>query len=207
MENFSISSIDDPIGSDAEASLAVSRLVARIPYLGIWPELQGEQVINGAFLDTLFHRLSRAGLAREDLVKLAHAGDIADFRRLFEHALEVTEQSPLPNSEWAPVSATLGDDLLASLLGVSPASLRRYKRSERVTPDDVAARLHFLALVVSDLSGSYNEYGVRRWFGRPRLALGSKSPAVVLAGGFEPSGDGAKAVSQLAADLVGAGAA
>jgi hypothetical protein len=207
MAKFQIVSIDEPIGSDAEASLTVARLVARAEYLGLWPDLEGEQVVDRLFLNTLFLKLGAAGLERSDRIRLSHAGDLAEYRRLLEHALEVTEQSPLPASEWAPLQAVLGDELLAALLDISPASLRRYSRNERGTPDDIAARLHFLALVVADLSGSYNDYGIRRWFARPRQALGGKSPAAALEGAFQPSDDSARTVSQLAGDLLGAGAA
>jgi hypothetical protein len=36
----------------------------------------------------------------------------------------------------------------------------------------VAERLHWLAMVVADLAGSYNALGIRRWFERPRALLG-----------------------------------
>ena len=207
MAKFQIESIDEPIGSDAEASFAVARLISRAEYLGVWPELQGERVVNRAFLNTLFVKLVGAGLVRDDRLRLSNANTAAEYRSLFEHVLEVIEHSPLPASEWAPLHNVLGDELLANLLDISAASLRRYSRNERSTPDDIAGRLHFLALVVSDLSGSYNDYGIRRWFARPRQVLESKSPAAVLEGGFEPTGDAARTVSRLAADLLGAGAA
>jgi predicted transcriptional regulator len=35
--------------------------------------------------------------------------------------------------------------MLARLLGISPASVRRYAATTRETPDDVAARLHHIA--------------------------------------------------------------
>jgi S1-C subfamily serine protease len=65
--------------------------------------------------------------------------------------------------EW---NSILGPDLLGRLLGISPSSVRRYRGAARTTPDDVAGRLHFLSLVVADLSRAYNDIGVRQWFNR-----------------------------------------
>jgi len=74
---------------------------------------------------------------------------------------------------------------------VSTSSLRRYTAGARPTPDDVAARLHHVALIVGDIAGSYNDIGVRRWFTRPRTQLGTQTPATVLTGAShdgDPSG-------------------
>ena len=68
------------------------------------------------------------------------------------------------------------DDLLAALLGVSPISVRRYAKGERRCSDAVAARLHWLALLIDQLEGTYNAYGIRRWFQRPRAALDGQPP-------------------------------
>ncbi len=116
------------------------------------------------------------------------------------------EMSPQPAGEWAPVTGTLGEDLLAELVGVSVSSVRRYAGGSRATPQDVAERLHFLALLIADLAGSYNDFGVRRWLNRPRTPLGGRSPASLL-GEFDPEGPDAAAVATLAATLVGAGSA
>jgi hypothetical protein len=114
--------------------------------------------------------------------------------------------SPQPKGEWAPVLATLGEDLLAALLGVSVSSVRRYAAGSRGTPQDVAERLHFVALVMADLAGSYNDFGIRRWWARPRSQLGGRAPAALL-GEFDPNGQEAADVARLAASLAGAGAA
>ena len=102
--------------------------------------------------------------------------------------------------------STLGEDLLASLLGVSVSSVRRYAAGSRGTPQDVAERLHFMALVTADLAGSYNDFGIRRWWGRPRSQLGGRAPAALL-GEFDPNGQDAADVAGLAASLLGAGSA
>ncbi len=105
---------------------------------------------------------------------------------MLEHANEVSRASPVPASEWPVLQRVLGVDLLARLLSISTVSLRRYVTSARRTPDDVAARLHALALMVGDLAGAYNDAGIRRWFARPRTVLGNRAPVAVLTSGWRP---------------------
>ena len=109
--------------------------------------------------------------------------------------------SPVPHTEWLALSRSLGVDLLSRLLDISPSSARRYLSGARKTPDAIAARLHFLALVAGDLSGAYNEIGVRRWCDRKRSALGGKTPAEVLAGDWSAEDDGPGRVRELAGAL------
>ena len=117
------------------------------------------------------------------------------------------EMSPQPAGEWGPAIETLGEDFLAQLVSASPSSVRRYANQTRSTPQDVAERLHFIAMLLADLAGSYNEFGIRRWFSRPRSALDGQSPAALLGGEFDVDGESAAAVARLAAALTGAGAA
>ena len=79
-------------------------------------------------------------------------------------------------------SACWGDDLPARLLRISTVSLRRYLSGAGRTPDDVAVRLHALALIVGDLAGAYDDAGIRRWLARPRTALGNRAAVDVVAG-------------------------
>jgi hypothetical protein len=125
-----------------------------------------------------------------------------DLGRIYE---TITE-SPLPEVEWRAMRDVLGEALLERLLGVSRQSIVRYSSGERETPQAVAERLHVVALIVSDLSGSYNEYGVRRWFERPRPQLGGRSPSALMKGGWGPDDEAIGRVRALAAVLVGAGA-
>lgn len=74
---------------------------------------------------------------------------------------EALEGSAVPAREWAAMVGVFGVDELARLVGVSASSLRRYAAGTRATPDPVAARLHFLARVVAELKGAYNDVGVR----------------------------------------------
>lgn len=106
-----------------------------------------------------------------------------------------------PQQQWPAMVDVLGRGLLAELVGVSPSSLHRYRTGQRPTPGRVAARLHFLAVVTSDLNGSYNDFGVRRWFRRSRSALGGRSPTDLLSGDWDPEDEGAREVRELAASL------
>jgi hypothetical protein len=112
------------------------------------------------------------------------------------------EASPVPKSEWGGLARAFAPEDLSTLVNVSVSSLKRYQSGERETPDDVAARLHFLALVVGDLDGSYNTIGVRRWFQRKRSLLDGRAPAALLKGNWDPDDDGPQRVRQLARELV-----
>ncbi len=111
------------------------------------------------------------------------------------------DESPVPDREWRAVERILGLESMAELIGISISSARRYFAGERTTPDGVAARLHFLAFVVGDLAGAYNDVGVRRWFRRPRKLLDGNTPAQLLEGDWEPHDEGPRQVRELAASL------
>ena len=134
---------------------------------------------------------------------LAATGDSAKAWQLIADAIEV---SPYPDGEWEPARRILGDALLASLLGVSAASVRRYAGRERTTPDGVAERLHELGRITAALLGSYNDYGVRRWFGRARTQLDGHAPQDVLNGQWAPDDPAVIRVVALAEALTHAGA-
>ena len=117
------------------------------------------------------------------------------------------EDSSIPDREAAELLGVFGREGLAELLGTSQVSLGRYLGGSRAWPDDVAARLHWLALVVGDLRGGYNEFGVRRWFERPRPQLRGRSPRQLLGPKWNPDSRPATRVRDLAAALAGPGAA
>jgi len=120
---------------------------------------------------------------------------------------DAIEASPMPAAEWASMRELLKDDLLERLLNVSRQSILRYASGQRVTPAKVADRLHAVALIASDLAGSYNEFGIRRWFDRPRAQLAGKAPADILAGDWVAHARMPHKVRELAGTLVGAQAA
>jgi hypothetical protein len=145
-----------------------------------------------------------AGIARSPAIELENVEtpDATDLAELMKLVIAALEASPAPHSEWRSVSRVFDAESLAPLLGISVSSLRRYQAGTRATPDAVAARLHFLALVISDLAGAYNEIGVRRWFHRERSLLDDRTPATLLNGEWSPEDEGAQRVRELARSLV-----
>jgi hypothetical protein len=93
---------------------------------------------------------------------------------------------------------------LADLLHELDMSAAELSRQLKVPTNRITAIMN--GQLVSDLAGSYNEFGIRRWFGRPRSQLGGRSPSVVLKRGWSPDDDDIRRVRGLAAALVGAGA-
>ena len=105
---------------------------------------------------------------------------------------------PIPTSVWPALQRVLGADLLARLLSISVVSVRRYSSGARRMPDDVAARLHALSLMVDDLGGAYNDAGIRRWLIRPRTALGNRAPVDMLTPDWRPDDPNPRLVRSLA---------
>ncbi|MPZ18227.1 MAG: hypothetical protein GEV06_09980 [Luteitalea sp.] len=159
---------------------------------------------DAAGLQRLARRIERAGIARDAARALANVEEPtpAELAELLTMVIAALEASPAPVYEWKAISAVFDSEQLASLLGVSFSSLRRYQSGARTTPDEVAARLHWLALIVGDLAGTYNEIGIRRWFDRRRTALDGKSPASLLRGAWAPEDPGPQRVRALAQSLV-----
>jgi hypothetical protein len=148
-------------------------------------------------------RLRKAGVATSafDRLNNVDAPTAEELAGLLEIMIGALESSPVPKFEWGGLSRVFDVDDLAALLNVSPSSLKRYQSGDRDTPDLVAARLHVLALVVGDLSGSYNDIGIRRWFHRKRALLGDRAPAALLKGDWDPDDEGPTRVRQLAREL------
>lgn len=144
-----------------------------------------------------------AGIARSSLLQLdtIDQPDPAEVTELMRTVIAALEASPAPSYEWRAVGRVFDAESLAPLLGISVSSLRRYQAGTRVTPDDVAARLHFMALVISDLAGAYNEIGIRRWFQRDRSLLDGQTPASLLVGEWSPEAAGPGRVRELARSL------
>jgi hypothetical protein len=153
--------------------------------------------------------LAGEGVGAEPALRLLEwnpRGDAAsaELLELIDQLTDSLDHSPHPKGEWPRVREVLGDELLGELLGTSQSSLRRYAVGDRETPDDVAWLLHTTARVISDLLGSYNEYGVRRWFERPRTQLDGQAPRDVLRRARVEAGDDDSAVQpvlDLAASL------
>jgi len=151
----------------------------------------------------LASRVRRAGIAvaAADELHNVTAPGAADVAALLEMMVAALEASPVPKFEWAGLARVFPPEDLATLLHISASSLKRYEHGERITPDAIAARLHFLALVVGDLAGSYNDIGIRRWFQRKRTLLDNRAPAAILAGDWDPDDEGPMRVRALARSL------
>ena len=157
---------------------------------------------------TVFRHIARqagkAGIATATTAALhnveAPTGD--ELAGLLKTMIAALEASPVPKFEWGGVARVFDAEPLAALLNVSASSLKRYQSGERTTPDPIAARLHFLALVVGDLAGSYNDIGIRRWFHRKRSQLDGRAPAAFLKGAWDPDDEGPARVRKLARELV-----
>jgi hypothetical protein len=201
-----MASVEPPLAMDPATMLTAARLVARAQYLGVLPTMDDPQELSRALLQSIADALSRAGVARSTGLLLRSTDDVAGYRALLESLLDQTEHSPLPTTEWPPLIEVLGEDVLGDLLGISASSLRRYTAGTRSTPQDVAARLHIVALLVADLSGAYNDYGIRRWFTRRRTQLDEKAPRELLGSDFDPDGADVGRLREMAGRLVGAGA-
>lgn len=212
MKNVHLSSAGAPA---LQAGLAqrLLGLFSRSAAMGLYSGTPATS-LDAASVRSLVADLQRHGIARAAGVALAPLmrqgqpdWDEATTRRMEEQLDQVTqalEASPTPTTEWPAMREIFGDEVLAGLLEVSASSLRRYAAAERATPDNIAARLHWLAMVVSDLAGAYNDLGMRRWFERPRAQLGGQSPRAALGPDWSPDDEAAIRVRALAAALSGA---
>ncbi|MBN6812943.1 hypothetical protein [Kocuria marina] len=189
--------------STARALYSMTRTLAYAETIRLVPPSPGGVSVEG--FKRVLAELARLGVGRR-APSLGRTAGAQDFEKAAEVALSALEESPVPAAEWRPMSDILSDEL-AGLVGISASSLARYRSGERITPDPVAARLHVVAMVVSDLSGSYNDFGIRRWFQRPRTALGGRAPGEILSGHWNPDEDEVIRVRDLARSLLGAAGA
>ena len=202
MQVLRIKSVESPFDELGLASDAAAVLI-RADAMGL---LRGQVTCldYSAQLEQLRSGLAEAGIGQVLMAELdqPRSREPARLAALVTQINEALEQSPVPAHEWPSLMRVFGLDLLVRLLGVSASSARRYLSGERATPDAVAARLHFLALVAGDLAGAYNDVGVRRWFDRPRSRLGGTSPAEALGDDWSPDDPEAREVRDLASALV-----
>ena len=151
-------------------------------------------------VDELADAVANAGIGQSVAVAGRFRG--TGRTRLSSAVLAALEASPLPRAEIPALAELFGLERLSALTGAAVPSLRRYAAGERTTPDPVAHRIHFLARVVAILEGSYNEFGVRRWFDRPRAKLDGRAPADLLTGDWDPDDRGPRRVRRLAETLL-----
>ena len=192
---------------------SLASLLARTASMGILPSATMTQLDTEALqrvLDALQdeHLVSSSALDLEPLLRLGpellEPGEAAHMQAAVDRIVEILGESPSPATEWPAMREVFGDDALSRLVGVSESSLRRYASAARNTPQAVAERLHWLAMVVADLAGAYNHFGIRRWFERPRAQLGGKSPRQVLGQDWAVDDEATHQVRALASVLTGA---
>lgn len=200
MSFINIQSVRSPFDDPALASAAVAALT-RADAMGLLS--RPVTCLDDSAIQRLETGLAEAGIGRNFLAELRRlpCSDTARLSSLLGKINEALDQSPAPAHEWRALQGVLGVDLLTRLLGISQSSARRYISGSRSTPDRIADRLHFLAFVVGDLAGAYNDIGVRRWFDRPRERLEGRTPAQALGGEWSPGDDAPGRVRELARAL------
>ena len=198
-----IESARAPFSSPRVAFQAIMALW-RADAMGLLPASERIQTLDLSSFRKVIRHIHSAGIARTIQLELGQDLDDsgAGLERMLEHLNTALEESPAPEFEWNRLTEVLGLELLSRLLDISATSVRRYKAAARSTPDDVADRLHFLSLIVGDLSGAYNEIGVRQWFSRNRAQLGGRAPWDFLKGCWKPGQPGPCQVQDLARALV-----
>jgi hypothetical protein len=198
-----IDSARAPFNSPRVAFQAITA-VGRADAMGLLPADELIATLDLPSFRKMLRHIHRAGIAR--IIQLTLLDDGANsgpgLERILEHLNTALEESPAPEFEWKRLTDVLGLELLSRLLGISASSVRRYKAAARTTPDEVAERLHFLSLTVGDLSGAYNEIGIRQWFDRKRAQLGGHAPADFLKGRWKPGQVGPRQVQDLGRALV-----
>lgn len=181
----------------------------RADAMGLLPRKERIDTLDLPSLRTVLKHVHRAGIGRaiQAVMNSDLAEDASALERLLNQLNTALEESPAPEYEWRRLVDILGIDLLAGLLGISATSVRRYRAAARSTPDEVAARLHLLTMIVGDLSGAYNEMGIRQWFARKRAQLGGRAPAEFFDGDWDPKATGPVQVRELARALTASPAA
>ncbi len=212
MVELQIESIEAPLLRSAEAASLALSLVARAQTMGFLPPREGRVELDREFLKELAELLRSRGVAVRATASLAHAMEAEPLNDVelidaLRATLDAVDASPHPEGEWAPARELLGDELLARLLHISASSLHRYAAAHRRTPDEVAWRLHVVARLLAALVGSYNDYGIRRWFERRRSALDGATPAELFEQAESDDDERLQRVVGLADELTGAASA
>ena len=195
-----IESVSAPFTSPRIAVQAAA-VLGRADAMGLLPIDEHIQKLDLASFRRAVRYIQRAGIARNIQLELEDGLAGPALESALEHLNVVLEESPTPEFEWNRLADVLGLELLGRLLGISLSSLRRYKAAARTTPDDVAGRLHWLSLVVGDLSGAYNEAGIRQWFLRKRAQLDDRAPIDWLQRRWRPTQLGPQRIRDLARAL------
>ncbi len=198
----------DPIVLPATATLKAARLLALLDAMGIH---RLDEPVGALGLETLQAAARAAaahGLGRQiPMILSAPSLDAEGITLAIDQLAEGLEDSPVPEVEIVELARVFGWDELSAIVDASPVSLRRYASGQREAPDDVAHQVHWLAKVIGDLRGAYNDAGIRRWFARSRVQLGHRAPRQLLVGGrWRPEHERVMRIRGLAQALAGGAA-
>ena len=201
-----LATVEAPLDQAAVTDSAIG-LLRRALALGLLDIDQEVTRLDLGLLRQIAERASAAGIGQDAAIAVLRGQSSPDrLLPLIARLDEALRESPLPDRELPELLRVFPREDLAALAGTSSVSLGRYLTGSRAWPDELAARIHWLALVVSDLAGAYNEFGIRRWFGRQRTQLDGRAPRQVLDVGWDPTDPEVERVRALAASLAGSGA-
>lgn len=198
-----------PLALPANATLQAARVLALLDAMGIHRLEEPIAELRLPTLQAAARAAARHGLGRQiPMILSMPALDADGLSRAIAQLAEALEDSPVPDTEIAELARVFGWDELSAIVDASPVSLRRYASGQRDTPDNVAHQVHWLAKVIGDLRGAYNDAGIRRWFSRTRVQLGQRAPRQLLVGGrWRPEHERVMRIRGLAQTLAGGGAA
>jgi uncharacterized protein (DUF2384 family) len=207
MASVRISTVEAPLDRPALVDPAI-RLLRRALALGLLGDNERVDRLDLELVRRIAQEASAAGIGQDAAVALLQGVSGPNrLAALIERLDDSLTESPLPDRELPELLRVFGREDLAVLTGTSGVSLGRYVAGSRKWPDELATRIHWLALVLSDLAGAYNDFGARRWFERERTQLDGRSPRQVLGTEWDPASPDIERVRQLAASLAGVGAA
>ncbi len=203
MTNIHITSVIAPF-EEEQLYPRATRFLRRADAMGLLNEPIDE--LSSDVVRRVARMLSKRGLARDLAGRLTATPSRDEFVRYLDAALQALDESPVPEAELTKLSSILGNELLIELLDISAASLQRYQSGDRNAPDLIAERAHFLTSVIAALEGTYNDFGVRRWFARPRSAFSGRTARQLLSRRWAPSDEPARSVLAAAESLQHLGA-
>ncbi len=202
MPTLQITSISPPLDQPSLRAKSAD-LVRRAFGLGLLLDHEPIQRLDLQLIRSIAAAASNEGVGQDAATALiAMNPSSAGLGTLIDRLDRALIDSPVPDRELRQLLTIYDVDALQPLLDASRASLRRYASGQRTVPDDVAGRIHFVALVTSDLAGSYNDFGLRRWWDRSRTSLDGRSPRAALGSDWGPDDPAATAVADLARSLV-----
>ena len=175
------------LDQEAQAIILV-RLAEEMGYFQRAPGMLMSDELVGRAIDAI----ASAGVAEYLQAQAAFRGSAEN---VTTRALDALALSPAPEREFRSLDPLFGREVLLSMIGANESD-----DAHRAVA--VSERLHFVAIIVAILRGSYNEHGVRGWFVRPRRQLEGRTPLAVLHGQWDVSRADVASVMRLATDLL-----